>query len=56
MPGILVVAETSEGALAPISGELLGAARQLSSEGVAEPSSTLAPSSRPRYTARSRAE
>jgi len=33
MPGILVIAETSEGALAPISGELVGAAAQLSSQG-----------------------
>jgi electron transfer flavoprotein alpha subunit len=33
MPGILVIAETTEGAIAPISYELLGAARQLSGEG-----------------------
>lgn len=33
MAGILVIAESSEGALAPISGELLGAAAQLSSQG-----------------------
>lgn len=33
MAGILVIAEANEGALAPISGELLGAARKLSGEG-----------------------
>ncbi|MEO9254159.1 MAG: electron transfer flavoprotein subunit alpha/FixB family protein, partial [Tepidiformaceae bacterium] len=33
MPGILVIAETTEGAVAPISYELLGAARQLAGEG-----------------------
>ena len=33
MPGILVVAETNEGGIAPISYELLGAARQLAGEG-----------------------
>ncbi len=33
MPGILVVAETFDGGLAPISGELLGAARSLSDAG-----------------------
>lgn len=33
MPGILVIAQTSEGKVAPISYELLGAARQLSSQG-----------------------
>lgn len=33
MPGILVIAESSEGSLAPISGELIGAARQLASQG-----------------------
>ncbi len=33
MPGILVIAETIEGAVAPISYELLGAARQLAGEG-----------------------
>ncbi|MGK2965929.1 MAG: electron transfer flavoprotein subunit alpha/FixB family protein [Tepidiformaceae bacterium] len=42
MPGILVVAETSEGALAPISGEILGAARQLSSEGAGSVSAFIA--------------
>ncbi len=33
MAGILVIAEANEGALAPISGELLGAARKLAGEG-----------------------
>ncbi len=33
MPGILVVAETFDGGLAPISGELLGAARSLADAG-----------------------
>jgi len=33
MAGILVVAETAEGAIAPISFELIGAARQLSAQG-----------------------
>ncbi len=33
MPGILVIAQTSEGGVAPISYELIGAARQLSSQG-----------------------
>ncbi|MGI8927831.1 MAG: electron transfer flavoprotein subunit alpha/FixB family protein [Tepidiformaceae bacterium] len=33
MPGILVIAEAAEGAVAPISYELLGAARQLSTQG-----------------------
>ncbi len=33
MPGILVVAEVAEGHVAPISFELIGAARQLSSQG-----------------------
>jgi electron transfer flavoprotein alpha subunit len=33
MPGILVIAESIEGAVAPISYELLGAARQLASQG-----------------------
>ncbi len=33
MPGILVVAETVDGAVAPVSFELLGAARQLSAQG-----------------------
>jgi len=33
MPGILVIAEAVDGALAPISGELIGAAKKLSSEG-----------------------
>lgn len=33
MPGILVIAETADGALAPISFEILGAARKLSGEG-----------------------
>ena len=33
MAGILVIAETADGALAPISGELLGAARGLSDAG-----------------------
>jgi len=33
MPGILVIAETNEAGIAPISFELLGAARQLSAEG-----------------------
>ena len=33
MAGILVIAEAVDGALAPISGELLGAAKKLSGEG-----------------------
>lgn len=33
MAGILVIAETADGAVAPISGELLGAAAQLSAQG-----------------------
>lgn len=33
MAGILVIAEAADGALAPISGELIGAARKLSAEG-----------------------
>jgi len=35
MAGILVIAEVQEGALAPISAELLGAARKLAGEGAA---------------------
>lgn len=42
MPGILVVAETSEGAVAPISYELLGAARQLSAQGAGSVSAVVA--------------
>ena len=33
MAGILVIAEAANGALAPISGELIGAAKKLSAEG-----------------------
>jgi electron transfer flavoprotein alpha subunit len=42
MPGILVIAETTEDGIAPISLELLGAARQLSSQGGGDVSSLIA--------------
>jgi len=42
MPGILVIAETNEDGIAPISFELLGAARQLSSEGAGDVSALIA--------------
>ena len=42
MAGILIIAEISEGAVAPISYELLGAARQLSSEGAGDVSAFVA--------------
>jgi len=42
MPGILVVAETNEGGIAPISFELLGAARGLSSQGAGNVSAVVA--------------
>lgn len=42
MPGILVIAETNEDGIAPISLELLGAARQLSSEGAGDVAALIA--------------
>jgi electron transfer flavoprotein alpha subunit len=42
MAGVLVVAEVAEGAVAPISGELLGAARQLSDAGAGSVSAFVA--------------
>ncbi|MEX0781569.1 MAG: electron transfer flavoprotein subunit alpha/FixB family protein [Dehalococcoidia bacterium] len=42
MPGILVVAEATEGEIAPISFELIGAAKQLSAEGGGNVSAVIA--------------
>ncbi len=42
MAGILVVAEATEGEIAPISFELIGAAKQLSAQGGADVSALIA--------------
>lgn len=42
MPGILVIAEAKDGAVAPISYELIGAARQLASQGAGNVSALIA--------------